>query len=451
MGNWRKTEIGEFLFEREGKYKPDNEAIARLKRIDKIDFSGNFHIAQKPSKTNMILIRSGDLVISGINVSKGAMGIYNGSEDITATIHYSSYTFDKSRIDVEYFKRFLRSAEFIRLLQEQVKGGIKTEIKPKHILPLEIDLPDIEEQRKMVLHFKRVETEDGELKAELAHQLSLLKKLRQQILREAIEGKHTANWRQQNPDVELVSKLLARIQVEKEQLIKDKKIRKQKPLPEISEEEKPFKLPEGWVWARIGSITNVVTSGSRNWKSLYSESGASFIRSQDIKLDRLCYANRAYVNVSKGKEGTRTFVNQYDWLIIITGANVGKCAYLYDDPGEAYVSQHVGLMRPTTKEIGEFGHLWLTAELGGRGLLASFIYGDKPGLNLPQIRNLLIPLPPTPEQKAIVTKVEKLLALCDQLEVHIADNQTHADQLMPAVLKEAFSQITDQPESVVSY
>ena len=231
MRKWRRTRIGEFLFEREGKYKPDSENIAGLKRIDKIDFSGNFHIAQKPSQTNMILIHHGDLVISGINVSKGAMGIYHGNEDVTATIHYSSYTFDTSKIDVEYFKRFLKSAEFIRLLQEQVKGGIKTEIKPKHILPLEIDLPDRNEQKKIVDHFKSIETEDDELKKELTHQQTLLKKLRRQILQEAIEGKLTADWREQNRDVEPASELLARIQAEKIQLIKDKKIKKQKPLP----------------------------------------------------------------------------------------------------------------------------------------------------------------------------------------------------------------------------
>ncbi len=251
---WKKTKIGEFLFEREGKYKPDSEAIAGLKRISKIDFSGNFHIAQKPSNTNMILIRSGDLVISGINVAKGAMGIYRGNEDVTATIHYSSYTFDESKIDVGYFKRFLKSAEFVRLLQEQVKGGIKTEIKPKHILPLEIDLPDIKEQRKIVAHFKSVETEDTELKAELTYQQTLLKKLRQQILQEAIEGKLTADWRKRNPDVEPASELLKRIQAEKAQLIKDKKIKKQKPLPPIREKEKPFELPKGWNWCRLNSV-----------------------------------------------------------------------------------------------------------------------------------------------------------------------------------------------------
>ena len=195
MGGWKKTKINQFLFEREGKYQPDDKAVSELKRINKIDFSGNFHIVAKSSNTNMILIRPGDLVISGINVSKGAMGIYNGKEDVTATIHYSSYTFDTEKINVGYFKRFLKSPEFGRLLLEQVKGGIKTEIKPKHILPLEIALPDVGEQGKIVSHFKNIETEDGELKQELTHQQALLKKLRQQILQEAIEGKLTADWR----------------------------------------------------------------------------------------------------------------------------------------------------------------------------------------------------------------------------------------------------------------
>ena len=63
MNNYRVVKIGEFLFEREGKYKPNSEIIAGLKRIDKIDFSGNFHIVTKLSKTDMILVRPGDLVV----------------------------------------------------------------------------------------------------------------------------------------------------------------------------------------------------------------------------------------------------------------------------------------------------------------------------------------------------------------------------------------------------
>lgn len=438
MATWEKVKVGDFLFERDGRYKPDSQEIVDLQRIEKIDFSGNFHIADKPSKTDMIIIKNGDLVISGINVAKGAMGIYQGSSDITATIHYSSYTFDESKVSIEYFKRFLKSPVFIQSLKEQVKGGIKTEIKPKHLLPLEIMLPEKEEQLSIVSQFKRIENEDAELRHELAHQQTLLKKLRQQILKEAIEGKLTADWRAQNHNVEPASELLKRIASEKAKLVKDKKIKAQKPLPPIQDDEKPFELPQGWEWSRVGEISSVVTSGSRNWQSLYSTSGATFIRSQDIKLDKLCYANRAFVDVSKAKEGTRTLVSQHDWLIIITGANVGKCAYLDNPIEEAYVSQHVGLIRPMLKDVGIFGYYWLIADLGGRGLLSKFIYGDKPGLNLPQLRNLLIPIPPLEEQPTIVTAIEKLLALCDQLETQITQNQARADQLMQTLLKEAF-------------
>ena len=88
-----------------------------------------------------------------------------------------------------------------------------------------------------------------ELKAELIHQQTLLKQLRQQILQEAIEGKLTTDWRAQNPDVEPASELLKRIAAEKAQLVKDKKIKAQKPLPPIMDEEKPFEIPQGWMCA----------------------------------------------------------------------------------------------------------------------------------------------------------------------------------------------------------
>ena len=261
MSKWRKVRVGDFLFERKGRYKPDDSAVKGLRRIEKIDFSGNFYIGDKSSKTGMIIIKPGDLVISGINVSKGAMGIYAGNDDVTATIHYSTYTFDESLINVEYFKRFLKSSEFLRLLKEQVKGGIKTEIKPKHILPLEICLPDKEEQINIANHFSHYENEIDELSVEITHQQTLLKKLRQSILQDAVQGKLTKEWREKNPEIEPASELLERIREEKEKLTKEKKIRKQKPLPPIKADEILFDLPDGWEWCRLGEITNSYEAG----------------------------------------------------------------------------------------------------------------------------------------------------------------------------------------------
>lgn len=73
MREWKKVRIGEFLTERQGRYKPDDNAIVTCKRLDKIDFSGTIHISEKPSKTDMIIVQPGDLVISGINVAKGRL------------------------------------------------------------------------------------------------------------------------------------------------------------------------------------------------------------------------------------------------------------------------------------------------------------------------------------------------------------------------------------------
>ena len=138
MSEYTKVKISDFLTERQGRYKPDEKKIAAYKRLEKIDFSGMIHISEKPTKTDMIIVCPGDLVISGINVAKGAVAVYQGKEPVCATIHYSSYVFDEKKVDLEYFKYFVKSPSFVSVLQQQVKGGIKTEIKPKHLLPLEI-------------------------------------------------------------------------------------------------------------------------------------------------------------------------------------------------------------------------------------------------------------------------------------------------------------------------
>ena len=89
--NWKKMKLDDVLKNRDGRYKPDDPTIAGLKWIGKINFSGQVFLSDKESNTDMILVKKGDLVISGINVEKGAFAVYSkGEEDILVTIHYSS-------------------------------------------------------------------------------------------------------------------------------------------------------------------------------------------------------------------------------------------------------------------------------------------------------------------------------------------------------------------------
>ncbi|MFH1884109.1 MAG: hypothetical protein ABIL62_15535 [Planctomycetota bacterium] len=147
---WPEVEMRSFLTERKDRFKPAKANALGLKRLEKIDFGGKLHISEsKPTKTNMIMIKKGDLVISGINAEKGALGIYDGNEDILATIHYSSYHYDKTKININYLRWFLKSSSFKRLLIEQAGAGIKTEIKPRKLLPLKFNLPDLKTQEKI--------------------------------------------------------------------------------------------------------------------------------------------------------------------------------------------------------------------------------------------------------------------------------------------------------------
>jgi len=240
---------------------------------------------------------------------------------------------------------------------------------------------------------------------------SSLDALEQTILQLAVRGLLVP----QDPADEPASVLFQKIRTEKDHLIAQGKIKRDKPLPPITDEEKPFELPRGWEWVSLGLLTSLVTSGSRSWKDFYSAEGATFIRSQDIKYDRLEFDERAYVKLPIGREGVRTQVRRHDVLITITGANVSKAAVVAQSMDEAYVSQHVALVRLCDTRLVDFLHLWLVSGDEGRKRLLMSSYGAKPGLNLQNISDLLVPLPPLAEQIRIVTLVNEKRALCDHL------------------------------------
>ncbi|OIP36501.1 MAG: hypothetical protein AUK47_15030 [Deltaproteobacteria bacterium CG2_30_63_29] len=176
--------------------------------------------------------------------------------------------------------------------------------------------------------------------------------LRQAVLQLAVRGRLV---RQEAGD-EPASVLLGRIGEEKARLVREGKIRAGRELAPVSEGEVPFEVPSGWVWTRLGEVTSLITSGSRGWNMYYADSGATFIRSQDIKHDRLDFDQRAFVQIPDGAEGTRTSVESGDLVLTITGANVGKCALLSTAFGDTYVSQHVGLIRLLERALGRFMH-----------------------------------------------------------------------------------------------
>jgi type I restriction enzyme S subunit len=258
--------------------------------------------------------------------------------------------------------------------------------------------------------------------------------LRQALLNLAVRGQLI----RQDENDEPVSKLIEQICAAQRRLISDGTIPKPKLQPPDSRESLAFKPPKSWEIVTFGRLCNIVTSGSRGWAEYYSESGPKFIRAQNIRFGRLRLDDLACVNPPRRSEGTRTQVSKDDLLIVITGAGVTNPARLDKDLGEAYVSQHVALVKPTDTSLSHWLLLCLMAPMGGRAALVKRAYGaGKPGLNLDNIRSLLIALPPLAEQRRIVAKVDELMTVCDRLESQLTTAKAETSHLLESLLHQA--------------
>jgi len=435
--SWKKVKLGQFLKVRDNRFKPNDKAIADLKRIDKIDFSGEIFISDKPSNTDMILIKKGDLVISGINVEKGAMAVYTGEEDITATIHYSSYSFDENTTDIEFLKSFLKSIEFKNALKEQVPGGIKTEIKPKHLLPLIVEIPtDIKDQREVVKLLQSRNTKVDAISSEVNHQLDLVKKLRQQLLQDAVQGKLV----EQNKKDEPASELLKKIKAEKEKLIAEKKIKKEKEKLIVNQEDVPFELPKNWSWCNLGELA--ILNARIGWKGLnaseYKKEGPLFLSVHSLNYgDYVDYSQAFHISQERYDESPEIMLKDNDILICKDGAGIGKLGIIKDLKEQATTNSSLLVIRCFNNLNVKFIYYYLISGHFQNIVQARIMGATTPHLYQRDLVHFYVALPPLAEQNRIVQKVEELMQYCNELETSIKQSETQNEKLLQQVLREA--------------
>jgi type I restriction enzyme S subunit len=151
---WPLVPLREVLNERREVPEASDLVSGKIRIVAKIGFNeGKIELrSDGETRTNMILIRPGDLVLSGINAGKGAIAIYDKENlgPVAATIHYGAYIVNEGKADIRYLWWLLRSHLFREILLEHLPGGIKTELKAKRLLSIPIPLPEISEQKRIV-------------------------------------------------------------------------------------------------------------------------------------------------------------------------------------------------------------------------------------------------------------------------------------------------------------
>lgn len=187
---------------------------------------------------------------------------------------------------------------------------------------------------------------------------------------------------------------------------------------------------------KLGRYLEFITSGSRGWAQYYSMNGSRFLRSLDVRMNEIGCKEPVYVNAPNNKEAERARVRPGDVLLTITGSQIGRVCWVPDEFGEAYVSQHVAILRLSHELLPEFFSYFMSMESLGQKQISAAQYGQtKPGLNLEQIKSFAIPRVSLDQQKKFVDIMVKINALKGNNRVSL---QSYKDEFN-ALMQRAFS------------
>ena len=233
--------------------------------------------------------------------------------------------------------------------------------------------------------------------------------MQKSILQMAIQGKLV----EQRPDEGTGEDMYKRIQVEKKRLIKAGTIKKDKPLPEIVEDEKPFDIPESWKWVRWGELSESIQYG---YNAAAQESGRiKMVRISDIQDGKVLWTSVPFCDIKENDIETY-LLKKNDILFARTGGTVGKSYLVKDVPEESIYAGYLIRTRYSSLLCPEYMKHFMESQLYWTQLRNGTIATAQPNCNGQTLSKMIIPLPPLVEQKRIVAKLEEILPLCEKLK-----------------------------------
>lgn len=355
----------------------------------------------------------------------------------------------KRGIDPRFVLSYILLPSNIHTVNQLSKGvaGISRKRFKEHLF-LKMPLPDIpyKEQLRICNQVGQCSRRIRKLDSEIQRQKSILAQLRQAILQEAIQGKLTADWREQHPDVEPASKLLKRIAAEKAELVKAKKIRRQKPLPAITDDEIPFEIPETWEWCRLGEIILYSESGKSLRCSPTSVTGTAWgiIKTSAITTGQFIEDENKHLS-DAAPPNLKNQIYEGDLIFCRASGSkglAGKSAIVRNLTKNLLLSDKTVRIVIQNRILREYIHIYNSTKTAGE-YYSGLNTGKSTSMNnitRQQLLCLRIACPPSDEQKAIVERVRAKLALCDKLGAEITTAEQHTEHLSTAILQEVFDQ-----------
>ncbi len=350
---------------------------------------------------------------------------------------------------------FVNSPSFRGDISSLQSGSTRKRISRGNLSTLTLPVPPRAEQTRIVAKLDELLSELDAGVSELKAAQRKLARYRQSLLKAAVEGVLTAEWRQQHTPAESGAQLLERILVERrarweaKQLAKFKEQGKTPPKDWQQKYPEPVKpdttnlpeLPEGWVWASLSQLLAELTSGSRDWAPYYDRGSSVFVMAQNVRPWRPDFSFKQHVDPPLDhRDRARSEILVDDLLVTIVGANTGQICRVAEPLDGYFVCQSVALLRLAMPQISEYINVVLNSEGHGQLQFREMNYGaGRPHLSFDQLESVCIPLPPLAEQTQIVTLVLDALASIERVEVDLALLFGNATAQRQNILRAAFA------------
>jgi type I restriction enzyme, S subunit len=379
-------------------------------------------------------VKKGQFILSKIDARNGAFGIIPEElEGAIITNDFLTYDVNEKELNIQLFSLLTSQPTFDDICNKASTGTTnRKRLSEREFLAQEITVPPIEEQDSFINHFKKIQALQENTKIELAIQADLIAKLRSSILSDAVSGRLVP----QDPTDESASVLLERIKDEKERLIKEGELKRDKPLSQITEDEIPYELPEGWSWCRLGNVCiNIHYGYTASAELSYDE--PKMLRITDIQNNGVNWDTVPNCKITD-KELEKYSLKSRDILIARTGGTVGKSFLMTNIPVKSVFASYLIRLIPSQFVDERYLKFALESPFYWQQLIAKSMGTGQPNVNGTSLSELIISVPSLKVQHKIVDQVEKLMTVCDALESEVAKSRMETDRLMQTILKEAF-------------
>ena len=406
-------------------YKQYELTVYGVTNKEGITVTGN-----KASKdlSDYLILKENQFVYNPYRVNVGSLGL--APKKFIGIVSPAYIVFETTeKLNAEFLYYYLKSSLGLNLIKWYGdRGGVRSSLRYNDLC--EIDIPNLSLEQQIILlnKIKLINLNLNKFDNEISYQKKYISKLRQSIIQEAVQGKLVS----QDPNDEPASVLLEKIRSEKEKLIKEGKLKKEKPLPSITKDEIPYELPNGWEWTRLGYVTDYGRNNSISPQEIKSDTWV--LELEDIEkgtskiLQKVKYSDRK-------SQSTKLLFTKNDVLYCKLRPYLNKVV-IADENGVC--SSEI----MPTKCYTEMDSKYLMYALKRSDFL-TYVNGITYGTKMPRLgtedgRKALFPLPPLNEQRRIIQKVDELMHLCDELEKSIQQSKKQSELLMQSVLQEAF-------------